>query len=216
MPVQGAYSAASHAVKGFTSALRMELMRTNPKISVTLIKPSALDTPYALHARNFTGHPATQPPPVYDPALAVDAILYAAEHRTREITVGGGGRAMALFGQFLPALAEPLYAFLAPALTRGTAAERPEEAPRRLSERAGTFAMVRRTSLWTRAQLNPEITAAAVAGAALGLWLTLGAKRGLEIAHAKHEVRLREREKHRAREAKILARSRREGTRKPA
>ncbi|HEY3013245.1 MAG TPA: SDR family oxidoreductase, partial [Gemmatimonadales bacterium] len=50
IPLQGAYSASKHAVKGFTDALRMELEEEGAPISVTLIKPSAIDTPYFQHA----------------------------------------------------------------------------------------------------------------------------------------------------------------------
>jgi NADP-dependent 3-hydroxy acid dehydrogenase YdfG len=44
MPIQGVYSASKHAVKGFTNALRMELMREKAKVSLSLVKPAALDT----------------------------------------------------------------------------------------------------------------------------------------------------------------------------
>ena len=52
MILQTQYSASKHAVKGFTDGLRMELERDGAPISVTLIKPSAIDTPYPEHARN--------------------------------------------------------------------------------------------------------------------------------------------------------------------
>ncbi|HTK33712.1 MAG TPA: SDR family oxidoreductase [Caulobacteraceae bacterium] len=219
LPIQGVYSAAKHAVKGFTNALRMELIRSHPKISVTLIKPSVLDTPYKEHARNYTGHPASSPPPVYDPALAAEAILYAAEHRTREITVGGGGAAFALFGQLIPSLAEPLFAWAAPLLQRDRAAghARDSENLRRpgrdLSERTGAYPFVRRTSWYTRAQMNPELTAGLLAAGGTFLWLALTTRRALKVAHIKAVVRAHEREKQRAREAKVLARHRPKGTR---
>jgi short-subunit dehydrogenase len=212
LPIQGAYSAAKHAVKGFTNALRMELIRSHPQISLTLIKPSSVDTPYKEHARNYTGHPATNPSPVYDPALVAEAILYAAERRTREITVGGAGRWFALFGALAPALAEPLYAWAAPLLHRDAAANhaRDSDALNRsgedLSERTGVYPFVRRTSYYTRAQLNPEITAAALAAAAGVICLVLKTRRALKIAHIKAEVRAHERQKQRAREAKAAAR----------
>jgi short-subunit dehydrogenase len=209
MPIQGVYSAAKHAVKGFTNALRMELMTSAPQISVTLIKPSATDTPYKAHARNYTGHPAANAPPVYDPSLTVEAILYAAERRTREMTVGGAGRALALFGVLLPAVAEPIYARLAPLLQRDRAsaagAAEPDNlrAPGQdLSERSGAYAFVRRTSLYLRAQMSPEVTAAVLGGSVVLLWLTLKARHGLEIAHVKHKVRAQERERQKAREAR--------------
>jgi NAD(P)-dependent dehydrogenase (short-subunit alcohol dehydrogenase family) len=52
IPLQGAYSASKQAVKGFTDALRMELEEQKAPVSVTLIKPSAIATPYFQHAKN--------------------------------------------------------------------------------------------------------------------------------------------------------------------
>src|SRR5206468_2433942 len=53
IPLQGMYCASKHAVRGFTDALRMELEAEKAPISVTLVKPAAIDTPYKDHARNY-------------------------------------------------------------------------------------------------------------------------------------------------------------------
>src|SRR5918997_407997 len=53
MIFQTQYSASKHAVKAFTDGLRMELEHEGAPVSVTLIKPSAIDTPYPEHARNY-------------------------------------------------------------------------------------------------------------------------------------------------------------------
>jgi short-subunit dehydrogenase len=201
IPIQGVYSAAKHAVKGFTNALRMELMPGAPRISVTLIKPSAIDTPYKEHAHNLLGHPATNPPPVYDPALVAEAILYAAEHRVREITVGGGGRAVALFGQLAPALAEPLFARVVPWLHRDRAVNHLNDsdnlrAPGRdLSERTATYPYVRRTSLYTRAQMKPRATAGVIVGLLASTALALAVCNRLHLARVRREARREERER---------------------
>lgn len=118
MPVQGVYSASKHAVKGFTNALRMELIRDGAPISLSLIKPAALDTPYSKHARNLTGYAVHNPQPVYATRIAADTILYCATHPIREITVGGGGRLIASLYNALPGVAEPLLARFAPSLMR--------------------------------------------------------------------------------------------------
>ncbi len=118
LPIQGVYSASKHAVKGFTNALRMELMRENAAITVSLVKPAAVDSPYSRHARNLTGYAAQNPQPVYATHVVADTILYCAGHPIREITVGGGGRLIASFYSVLPGLAEPLFARFAPSLMR--------------------------------------------------------------------------------------------------
>lgn len=102
IPVQGIYSASKHAVQGYTDALRMELEHDKIPISVTLVKPSAINTPYLEHARNYMDEAPSFPPPVYAPEVVADAILKCAEKQVREVTVGGGGRAMAVMGMLAP------------------------------------------------------------------------------------------------------------------
>jgi NAD(P)-dependent dehydrogenase (short-subunit alcohol dehydrogenase family) len=106
IPLQGAYSASKHAVKGFTDALRMELEEEGAPISVTLIKPSAIDTPYFRHAKNYMEVRPKPPAPVYAPEVVANAILRAAEHRVRDITIGGGGRLLTALGTALPRLTD--------------------------------------------------------------------------------------------------------------
>lgn len=92
IPLQGHYSASKHAVKAFTDALRMELDKEEAPISVTLIKPGAIDTPFPEHARNYMEAEPKHPPPVYDPSVVAEAILFCAEHARRDLIVGGGGK----------------------------------------------------------------------------------------------------------------------------
>ncbi len=116
LPVQGIYSASKHAMKGFTNALRMELIREQSPVTISLIKPGAVDTPYRQHARNLTGHAVRSPQPIYATHVVADTILYCASHPIREITVGGGGRLAASLYSLLPGVAEPLFAWFAPKL----------------------------------------------------------------------------------------------------
>jgi len=102
IPLQGIYSASKHAVLGYTDALRMELEHDGIPVTVTLVKPSAVNTPYVRHARNYMEEAPTLPPPVYAPDVVAEAILKCAERRMREITVGGGGRMMTAMGRLAP------------------------------------------------------------------------------------------------------------------
>ncbi len=101
-PMLGAYSASKHAVKGFTDTLRIELLKDKAPISVTLIKPSGIGTPFAEHAVDHLRGEALIPPPVYAPELVADAILDAARSGKREITVGGAGRSQTLLTRIAP------------------------------------------------------------------------------------------------------------------
>jgi ElaB/YqjD/DUF883 family membrane-anchored ribosome-binding protein len=96
----------------------MELMREQAPITVSLVKPAAVDSAYSKHARNLTGYATQNPQPVYATHVVADTILYCASHPIREITVGGGGRLIASFYSVLPGLAEPLFARFAPSLMR--------------------------------------------------------------------------------------------------
>lgn len=102
IPVQGAYCASKHAVKGFTDAFRMELEEAGLPISVTLIKPSAIDTPYKQHAKNYLPVEPNNPPPVYAPDVVADAILHCTQHPMRDVLVGGGGKGLSVMGQQAP------------------------------------------------------------------------------------------------------------------
>jgi short-subunit dehydrogenase len=107
IPLQGIYSASKHAVLGYTDALRMELEHDRIPISVTLVKPSAINTPYPEHARSYLeeGVPAL-PPPLYEPEVVARAILACAEKRVRDVIVGGAGRAQVLMGALAPRLTD--------------------------------------------------------------------------------------------------------------
>jgi len=102
IPIQGMYSASKHAVKGYTDALRMEVEMENLGISVTLIKPSAIDTPYTDHARNHMETAPRNPPPVYAPQVVADAVLFCAEHPRRDVVVGGGGKMFSVLEKIAP------------------------------------------------------------------------------------------------------------------
>ena len=118
IPLQGIYAASKHAVKGFTNSLRIELLREKAPVSLSLVKPAAIDTPYNRHARNLTGQAVQNPQPVYGTHVVADTVLYCASHPIREITVGGGGRLIASFYSALPGLAEPIFARFAPSMMR--------------------------------------------------------------------------------------------------
>jgi short-subunit dehydrogenase len=102
VPLQGLYSASKHAVKAFTDALRMELEKEGAPISVTLIKPAAIDTMFAVHAKNYMEKEPALPPPVYAPEIAAKSILYAAQHPKRDVFVGGASKAIASSGFAMP------------------------------------------------------------------------------------------------------------------
>lgn len=96
IPLQGIYCAAKHAEKAFTDTLRMELDADGIPISVSLVKPASIDTPFYEKAKTFVGVEPQPIPPVYAPEVAADVILRCAEKPTREIIAGGGAELISL------------------------------------------------------------------------------------------------------------------------
>lgn len=101
IPLLGTYCAAKHAVKAYTDALRMELEERHTPISVTLIKPSCINTPFYQKALTRLGVEPKPIPPVYAPEPVADAILAAAVDPVREVSVGAGA-ALISAARFVP------------------------------------------------------------------------------------------------------------------
>lgn len=88
VPLQSAYCGAKHAIRGFTDALRCELMHAKSRIAVTMLQMPALNTPqFDWAACRMPGAPRPLPP-VYEPEVAAEAILWSALHPRREMQVG--------------------------------------------------------------------------------------------------------------------------------
>lgn len=177
IPLQGAYSASKHAVKALTDALRMELEEEGTPISVTLIKPSSIDTPYFQHAKNYMAVEPKPPAPVYAPEVVANAILRAAEHPVRDITIGGAGRLLTVMGSALPRLTDY---YMERSMFSSQRSDLPSEGrPGNLYEPAvsenvesgGYEGRVLQSSLYTRFTLSP---ARALVAAGLGLAVFAG------------------------------------------
>jgi len=101
-PLMGIYVATKHAVKGFTDTLRQELEAENAPVSVTLIMPTAINTPFPQHAKNYMDREPRLPDPVYQPEEVAAAILYAATHPERDVHVGTAARMMSTLNRQMP------------------------------------------------------------------------------------------------------------------
>ncbi|MCC6492964.1 MAG: SDR family oxidoreductase [Pirellulales bacterium] len=173
IPVQGMYAASKHAVKGFTDALRIELESERAPISVTLIKPASIDTPFTRHAGNYLKRKPQLPPPVYHPDDVARAILYAATRPTRDVFVGGAAKVFSSFNKLLPGVMDWFSSSLMvksqmqeqpAALTKGALYEAGDD-----GESRGESGHAVRHSLYTRAVRHPLLASLllAAAGAAM-------------------------------------------------
>jgi short-subunit dehydrogenase len=89
IPLQAPYCGAKHAIKGFTDSLRSELIHDRSHIHLTMVQMPALNTPQFNWCKTrLPRHP--QPvPPIFQPEVAAEAIVWAAHHKRREVYVGG-------------------------------------------------------------------------------------------------------------------------------
>lgn len=111
VPLLGMYVASKHAVKGFTDTLRIELEDVDKlPISVTLIQPTAVDTPFPQHARNYQDKEPKLPTPMIEPFKVAEAILHAAENPTRSAKVGSTAKLNTAAAKFAPGLADKMAA----------------------------------------------------------------------------------------------------------
>lgn len=104
VPLQAAYTAAKHGMKGFTEALRLEARRTNEDIHVCLVMPSSINTPLFTHARSKMGVKPMPIPPVYEPQVVADSLVHLAEKPQAELVVGGSGKLLTVMERISPGL----------------------------------------------------------------------------------------------------------------
>ena len=170
MPLHSAYSASKHAVEGAMDALRRELRADGVPISVTSVKPATVNTPFFDNSRNKMDVKPKGPPPIYQPGVVADCVLYAAEHPVRDLYAGGAARSLTMGQLVSPRLIDAaLSRFGIPAQrtrepepggARGNL-ERPRDAEQRTH---GDFGARARPSLytWLRTRSPGAVHAASV------------------------------------------------------
>lgn len=111
IPLQGMYSASKHAVKGFTDALRVELQQLDEvAVAITLIQPTAVDTPFPQHARNYMDKEPKLPTPQIEPEKVAEAIVKAASKAERSVRVGALAVTNTVAAKAMPGVADKLAA----------------------------------------------------------------------------------------------------------
>ena len=88
IPLQSAYCASKHAIQGFTESLRSELIHEKSKVRVTLVNMPALNTTQFIWTKNKMPNKARPAGTIFQPEIAAQAILFAAENDRREVMVG--------------------------------------------------------------------------------------------------------------------------------
>jgi NAD(P)-dependent dehydrogenase (short-subunit alcohol dehydrogenase family) len=136
VPLQSAYCASKHAIDGFLESLRVELRHEGwTDIGVTNVMPAAINTPFFNKARTRLGVKPKGFPPVYQPGVVADAILYCAEKAPREIIAGGAGKGMLMGQRLSPRLMDAL-------MLRGGFGSQMTNEPKSAADPDGLFAPI--------------------------------------------------------------------------
>ncbi|QJC98359.1 Short-chain dehydrogenase/oxidoreductase YxnA [Bacillus mojavensis] len=171
--IQSTYASAKFALHGWTESIRMELEKEQAPVSVTLIHPGRIDTPYNEHARSYLDkQPAHYRSMIYPPEAAAEAILFAAEHPKRDMYIGSQAKSIAMLGTLFPRLTDRLMEKI---MYYSQHAERPSK-PREESalyhagygmhDRGRNKGWLRSRSYYVKATKRPAVTAAAAVGLA--------------------------------------------------
>jgi len=104
IPLQAPYCGAKFAIRGFTDALRSELLHDGSRIHVTMVQMPALNTPQFDWCRTRMPRTPRPVPPVFQPEVAAAAIVWAAHHRRRELLVGAPTVRAVWLNKFIPGL----------------------------------------------------------------------------------------------------------------
>lgn len=104
IPLQAAYCGAKHAIRGFTDALRSELVHDRSRIEVTMVQLPAVNTPQFRWCKNNLDCAPQPVPPIFQPEVIAEVIHYAAAHPRREVYVGWPAIKAILGNKVIPGL----------------------------------------------------------------------------------------------------------------
>jgi hypothetical protein len=110
VPLQSPYCGAKSAIRGFTDSLRSELLHDRVDVHLTMVQMPALNTPQFDWARNKMARRPQPLPPIFQPEVAAEAILFASRARRREVWVGGPTLKAILANKLAPGLLDRILA----------------------------------------------------------------------------------------------------------
>lgn len=102
--LQAPYCAAKAAIRGFTDAVRVELLHDHSRVRITLVHLPAINTPQFDWCRTHVTRKPQPVAPVYQPEAAARAIVRAASNGRRDTTLGSVNRLVIAGTKLAPAL----------------------------------------------------------------------------------------------------------------
>jgi short-subunit dehydrogenase len=128
LPLMSPYVAAKHGLHGFLQSLRAELRASSSRISVSEIRPGAVDSPFWRHLTHHAGLAPPRIPPLttYTTESVARAVVASAIEPRRSVTVGGSTVALEALERCARPLMERAFALVARlARERATADDAP-------------------------------------------------------------------------------------------
>jgi NAD(P)-dependent dehydrogenase (short-subunit alcohol dehydrogenase family) len=99
IPLQSAYCGAKHAINGFTESVRTELLHDHSQVNITVVQMPAVNTPQFSWVLSRLPRHAQPVPPIYQPEVAAEAVVFAAAHPARKEYWAGGSTVATIFAQ---------------------------------------------------------------------------------------------------------------------
>ena len=183
IPLQAPYCGAKHAILGFTTSLRTELLHDGSNVHITMVHLPAMNTPQFEWCRTrLPRHP--QPvPPIFEPEVAAEAIYWAAHHRRREVRVGASTVKAILGNKVMPSTLDHYLGnmgYEAQQTQDPVLPDRPDNLFEPVNTDYGTHgsfgAESAKFSLQTWSTLHRGTLTALAAGAAILAWTAVGGK----------------------------------------
>jgi short-subunit dehydrogenase len=106
IPLQAAYCGAKHAIQGFMDSLRCELLHDHSNVRVTMVQMPALNTPQFFWVKSRLPNKPQPVPPIFQPEVAAEAIVWAAHHDRPEVYVGWPTVKAILGNKIVPRIAD--------------------------------------------------------------------------------------------------------------
>jgi NAD(P)-dependent dehydrogenase (short-subunit alcohol dehydrogenase family) len=182
-PVQSTYSSSKHAVHGWTDAMRMDMEAQKVPVSVTLLHPGRIDTPYNEHAHSYMEHQPAHRGRIYPPDAVAEAIVHAASHSVRDLFIGGQVKIAVTSAALAPRITDRVmerYMFwsqLADRPSRPRSESGLHHPGYGLEERGTHAGHLRSRSYYLKAEKHPALVVAAVGTATTVLMLVASRRR---------------------------------------
>ena len=188
--VQSTYSSAKFALHGFTGSLRQEIEHEGWPISISLIHPGRIDTPYNEHAGNYMPMQPVHRGMIYPPEAVAEAILWCAAHPKRDMFVGAQAKFAAIIGAVAPRLSDRIMEVIMYTGQQSRTRKSNDDHKRALYEAGyggherGTHEphLLRNGSFYVKATKRPSLTAAIMLGGGALAWAALRSARNDDVA----------------------------------